>query len=187
MATTVETCAEIDAQAAIRRFSRFYTRSIGVLQQGLLDSPYPLTEARVLYELAIREETTAKEIGGELNLDAGYLSRILRKFEERGLLKRATSQQDARQTLLKLTKRGKAAFADLNDRSDAQARKMIENLTAEKRSELARSMQIIENILGNESHGPAPFILRTHRPGDMGWVVERPNWCSGRTEWRPAG
>lgn len=174
MAATAETLAGIgDQTAAVRRFNRFYMRTIGALQEGLLDSPYALTEARVLYELAAREQTTAKEIAGELNLDAGYLSRILRKFEESGLLKRATSPEDARQALLKLTKRGRAAFAGLNDRAEQEARKILENLPPVKRSELIRSMQTVEGILANQDQSRATFVLRQHRPGDMGWVVER--------------
>ncbi len=169
-----ETLVEIgDQTAAFRQFNRFYTRTIGALQEGLLDSPYGLTEARVLYELAAREETTAKEIAGELNLDAGYLSRILRKFKELGLVKRSASRQDAREALLALTKRGRAAFASLNERAEQEAREILDNLPPAKRSELIRSMRTIEDVLTIEGQSRAPFILRQHRPGDMGWVVER--------------
>ncbi|MGA8593482.1 MAG: helix-turn-helix domain-containing GNAT family N-acetyltransferase [Bryobacteraceae bacterium] len=174
MAATAEALRGMgDQTAAFRRFSRFYTRTIGALQEGLLNSPYALTEARVLYELATRKETTAKEIAGELNLDAGYLSRILRKFEESSLMKRATSQQDARQALLTLTKRGRAAFADLNECSEREVRKILDNLPPAKRSELIRSMRTVEGILANQGQNRAPFILRQYRPGDMGWVIEK--------------
>ena len=118
-----------DEVATFRRFNRLYTRTIGTLGEGLLDSPYSLTEARILYELATRQEVTAKEIACELSLDAGYLSRILRKFEDAGLILKETSATDARQTQLTLTHRGKAAFAELNQLSNKQARELLDHLS----------------------------------------------------------
>src|SRR5262249_44903874 len=103
--------------AAVRRFNRFYTAQIGLLQEGYLRSPYSLTEARVLYELAHRERPTATALSQELDVDAGYLSRILRGFEKRGLIDRTQSKTDGRRSLLALTRKGKAAFAPLNARS----------------------------------------------------------------------
>src|SRR5580658_3270865 len=101
--------------AAFRRFNRFYTREIGTLREGLLDTDYSLAEARVLYELATRSECIAGDIAKELALDAGYLSRILRKFKDGGLLQRKVARGDARQSTLTLTKRGREVFADLNE------------------------------------------------------------------------
>ena len=160
-----------DEVATFRRFNRLYTRTIGTLCEGLLDSPYSLTEARILYELATRQEVTAKEIACELSLDAGYLSRILRKFEDAGLILKETSATDARQTQLTLTHRGKAAFAELNQLSNKQARELLDHLSPSKRDDLLRSMRTIEDALTHETS--APYILRQHRPGDMGWVTSR--------------
>lgn len=157
--------------ATFRRFNRLYTRAIGTLSEGLLDSPYSLTEARILYELANREQATAKEIAVELSLDAGYLSRILRKFEESGLIEKETSTADARLMNLKLTQRGRAAFGKLNQLSNRQARELLDRLAPSKRDDLLRSMQTIEDALAYKTS--APYILRQHRPGDMGWVTSR--------------
>jgi DNA-binding MarR family transcriptional regulator/GNAT superfamily N-acetyltransferase len=166
-----------DEVAAFRRFNRLYTRFIGTLQEGLLDTPYSLSEARVLYELATRRQPLAKEIAQELGMDAGYLSRMLSKFHEAGLLKRAASPQDGRQTTLGLTQKGRAVFRVLNTRSDRQAGNILGSLATEPRRDLIRSMRTIEDVLTPEaeakSEAPASFTLRQHRPGDMGWVVHR--------------
>src|SRR5262245_1308817 len=116
---------------AVRRFSRFYTRTIGVLHEGLLGSPFSLAEGRVLFELATRGTTTATELGGELGLDAGYLSRILRGFEERGLIDRRPSETDARQSLLSLTTKGQEAFAVIDARSREEIAAMLGRLSPE--------------------------------------------------------
>ncbi len=160
-----------DEIATYRRFNRLYTRMIGTLSEGLLDSQYSLTEARILYELANREEATAKEIAGELSLDAGYLSRILRKFEDSGLIEKEVSAADGRRTLLKLTHRGRAVFGELNQLSNKQAGELLDSLPPSKREDLLRSMRTIEDVLVHETS--APYILRQHRPGDMGWVTSR--------------
>jgi DNA-binding MarR family transcriptional regulator/GNAT superfamily N-acetyltransferase len=167
-----------DEITAFRRFTRLYTRFIGTLQEGLLGTSYSLSEARVLYELATRRRPLAKEITQELGMDAGYLSRILSKFREGGLLKRAASLDDGRQVHLTLTKEGRAAFRNLNARSDRQARGILGALAPASRDELIRSMRAIEEILAAKAKpegeaNPASFRLRTHRPGDMGWVVHR--------------
>lgn len=160
-----------DEIATFRRFNRLYTRTIGTLSEGLLDSPYSLTEARILYELAIREHATAKEIAVELSLDTGYLSRILRKFEDTGLIGKEASAADGRLTLLKLTPRGRTAFAELNELSNKQARELLDSLSPSRRDDLIRSMRTIEDVLTREKS--SPYILRQHRPGDMGWVTSR--------------
>ena len=122
---------------AFRGFNRFYTRETGTLQEDLLDSEYSLTQARVLYELVTQGEITAGEIARELVLDPGYLSRILRKFEDDGLVKRRVSTGDARQAILTVTRRRKGSFADLNERSNRQARSLLEGVPASKIAELA--------------------------------------------------
>jgi DNA-binding MarR family transcriptional regulator/GNAT superfamily N-acetyltransferase len=163
----------MDSQvAALRQFNRFYTREIGTLREGLLGSDYSLAEARVLYELATRGECIAGDIARDLALDAGYLSRILRKFKNSGLLHSKVSRGDARQSTLTLTKRGKEVFADLNERSSLQARGVLERVSPARLPELLNAMRTIEETLGDLS-SDAPYVLRGHRPGDMGWIVSR--------------
>ena len=143
--------------AAVRAFNRFYTRKLGVLDQHLMQSPYSLSEARVLYELAHRQEPSAKEIGTELGLDAGYLSRIVQNFDENGLITRTPLASDRRQYQLALTAKGRQASANLERSSQDEVGAMTE----------------IERLLGESAGSSPPAILRSHRPGDMGWVVQR--------------
>jgi DNA-binding MarR family transcriptional regulator/GNAT superfamily N-acetyltransferase len=161
--------------AAFRRFNRMYTRFIGTLREGLLNSSYSLAEARVLYELANREAPKAKEIAEELGMDSGYLSRLLGKFERDALLKRKASEQDSRYADLTLTRRGKLAFSKLNALSDEQAHALLGGLPPRERAGLIRSMQAIEGILmkADTDQNRPPYVLRPHRVGDMGWVVSR--------------
>lgn len=158
---------------AVRRFNRFYTKQIGVLHEGLLGSPYSLTEVRVLYELAHREQPTAAELGKELGLDAGYLSRILRGFEKRGLIARVRSRTDGRQSLLSLTADGKKAFAPLNARSHDEVVDMLGRLSAAEQDHLIGAMRVIEMLLGARPESKVPYLLRPHQPGDMGWITHR--------------
>ena len=158
---------------AIRRFNRFYTRQIGVLTEGLLDSTFSLTEARVIYELAHHEQTTASALGDELGLDAGYLSRILQSFKKRGLTDTQPTQADRRQRILRLTQAGQDAFAVLNTRSAHQIETMLRRVAPDEQQRLVAAMCSIEEILGAPPEHKAPYILRPHQPGDMGWVVYR--------------
>jgi DNA-binding MarR family transcriptional regulator len=159
--------------ACVRRFNRFYTQKIGVLQEGLVGSPFSLAEARVLYELAHRDRPTATALGRDLGLDAGYLSRILRSFERRGLIKRTRSEADGRQSHVGLTARGQAAFAPLNTRSGDEIGAMLGGLPAPDQERLVGAMRTIEGLLGAPAATRAPYLLRPHHPGDMGWVVHR--------------
>jgi DNA-binding MarR family transcriptional regulator/GNAT superfamily N-acetyltransferase len=159
--------------AAVRRFNRFYTRRIGVLQETLLDSSLSLTDARVLYELANRDGPTAAQVCRDLGLDPGYLSRIVRGFEKRGWLERKRSGDDARRQLLSLTRSGRAAFAALNARSDEQVRRLLAPLGPGEQRTLLQSMRSIEGILEPRPASAEPYLLRTHQPGDIGWVVHR--------------
>jgi DNA-binding MarR family transcriptional regulator/GNAT superfamily N-acetyltransferase len=161
------------AVAAYRRFTRFYTGILGLLGDKLLKGGRSLTEARVLYELGGAGRSGAKEIAAELNLDPGYLSRILRKLERERLLARTVSAADARQVVLRLTRRGKAAFASLDRFSTEQAREALGSLAPEQCASVIHSMGTIESLLSKDSPSPAPVVLRPHRPGDMGWVVSR--------------
>ncbi|MEJ2555719.1 MAG: helix-turn-helix domain-containing GNAT family N-acetyltransferase [Anaerolineae bacterium] len=158
---------------AVRRFNRFYTQQIGVLREGLLRSPFSLTEARVIYELAHHEKTTATELGNELGLDAGYLSRILSSFKKRGLIDKQPSKSDGRQSILWLTEQGQEAFAMLNGRSHNEIEAMLNELSTEDQKRLVEAMLVIEGLLGAQPEHKVPYLLRPHQPGDMGWVVYR--------------
>ena len=172
----VTTMGDVQAQQrvdAVRSFNRFYTKQIGVLREGLLGSPYSLTEVRVLYELAHRSQPTAAELGRELGLDAGYLSRLLRNFERRGLVAKARSRADGRQSLLSLTARGGKAFAPLDTRSHDEVAAMLARLSATEQSRLIDAMRTIQALLGGRAEPKVPYLLRSHRPGDMGWIIHR--------------
>ncbi|HEY9684110.1 MAG TPA: helix-turn-helix domain-containing GNAT family N-acetyltransferase [Oculatellaceae cyanobacterium] len=165
---------------SMRRFNRFYTQKIGVLQEGLLDSPFSLTEVRVLYELATGKNLTASQMNKTLALDVGYLSRILRNFEKRGLVERAASKTDGRANVIKLTPAGIDAFRPLNDRSSDQVKSMLNELSEKKRKVLVEAMNTIENLLSDKTPTSEPFVLRPHQPGDMGWVVHRQGYLYAR-------
>lgn len=158
--------------ATARRFNRFYTRQIGLLQEHLLESPFSLTEARVLFELAHREQTTATDLGSELGLDAGYLSRILHGFHKRGLIEKNPSPTDARQTLLCTTERGRVAFATIDTTSAQEVAALLGSLPEEAQSRLITAMQTIESLLGARPEPQVPYVLRPPRAGDWGWVVQ---------------
>jgi DNA-binding MarR family transcriptional regulator/N-acetylglutamate synthase-like GNAT family acetyltransferase len=158
---------------AVRRFNRFYTKRIGVLREGLLQSAFSLTEARVLFELAHADSPTATALSRELELDPGYLSRILERFRKSGLLSRSPSTTDRRRSLLALTRKGREAFALLDVRSRDEIRAMVGGLTAADQDRLVEAMRAIESLLGGGPDRSAPYLLRPHRPGDMGWVVHR--------------
>jgi len=162
-----------DRIEAVRQFNRFHTRKIGVLNEGLLGGPFSLTESRVLYELATRNETRACELASELSLDPGYLSRILRSFEDRGLIDRRQSDTDARQSVLSLTEQGKRAFASLNSQSRAEIAAMLRGLSRADQNRLVAAMRLIAELLEPRSPGRVAYVIRPHRPGDMGWVVHR--------------
>jgi DNA-binding MarR family transcriptional regulator/GNAT superfamily N-acetyltransferase len=143
------------------------------LQRGLLHSPYSLTEVRVLYELANSKNPTATELQRGLDLDAGYLSRMLRAFERAGLLSRARSQKDRRQSHLRLTARGRKIFSGLDARQSSEVAKMLESVSRNAQESLIASMRTIQSALKGNRTGGGEVVLRTHRPGDMGWVMFR--------------
>jgi DNA-binding MarR family transcriptional regulator/ribosomal protein S18 acetylase RimI-like enzyme len=199
-----------DPVQAVRRFNRFYTRQIGVLQEHLLRSRFSLTEVRVLYELAHRDRLTAVELRRELGLDRGYLSRMLRNFEQRRWIKTQPSHADQRRIFLSLTKSGQRVFASLDRRSSKEVATLLARLRAPEQSQLIGAMREIESVLGrSEQQTSHPFdrarkhvtknasvdttgrlsaetptyILRAHQPGDMGWVVQR----HGELYWKEYG
>jgi len=160
--------------AAVRRFSRFYTRQLGLLQESLVHTRFSLTEARVLYELAHRDTVTASELAADLDLDHGYLSRILRRFGEDGLLAKKRAPDDGRQSLIAITAKGRKAFAPLNKGSHDQVAAMLEKLGAAEQARVVGAMNTVETLLGASSQSsPAvpAIVLRQHQPGDMGWVT----------------
>ena len=162
--------------AAVRRFNRYYTRQIGVLRKTFLDSPYSLGEARVLYEIAINHSPTASEIARSLDLDAGYLSRVLRNFERRGLIRKRASPKDGRQSHLTLTPRGRKSFMPLDARSQRDTAAMLGKLAPAEQARLIAAMTAIETLLEGQIQEPKPqrrYTLRAPRPGDFGWIIKR--------------
>jgi DNA-binding MarR family transcriptional regulator len=170
--TKINEADQLNGVDAVRRFNRFYTRKIGVLEQQLLQSPYSLTEARVLFELAHRDEPSAKEIGADLGLDRGYLSRIIQSFVDKGLVTRKPIPKDRRQFRLKLTAKGRLAFGRLNQSSHNDVGAMLQTLPISGRERLIDAMETIEQLLDGEADG-SEIILRPHEPGDMGWVIQQ--------------
>ena len=158
---------------AVRSFNRFYTKQIGVLQQGWLGSPFSLPETRVLYELAHHEQPTATDIGKELGLDAGYLSRMLRSLEHRGLVRRTRSKADGRSAHLSLTAQGQVVFARLNQQTQEDVAARLRKLSAADQRRLVAAMHVIEEVLGAPHHGPTSYVLRPPQAGDLGWIVHR--------------
>ncbi len=159
--------------AAVREFNRFYTQQIGVLTEAYLESPFSLTEARVIYELAHHEATTATDLCQELGLDPGYLSRVLRGFKKRGLIETQPSDTDRRLSLLKLTAQGQQSFAFLNSHSQNEIETLLSRMRTEEQKRLVAAMQAIQRLIGSDRRSQAAYLLRPHQPGDMGWVVQR--------------
>ena len=159
--------------AAVRRFSRFYTRQLGLLDEGLLNSPFSLTEARVLYELANQPTLTATELSRDLGIDPGYLSRVLKEFERQGLITRAPSPGDGRLALLQLTDLGRGAFEPLDKASRHQILAMILHLMPAETARLVQAMQTIEDLMDEAASSQDPIILRQHQIGDIGWIAHR--------------
>ncbi len=168
----------IDRIEAVRRFNRFYTRRIGVLNEGLLDSAFTLTECRILWELAHLDDAsgiTATELARGLELDAGYLSRLLRTLKERGLIKATRSSDDARQMHLLLTAAGRRAFAPLDQRSQQQVDALLAKLTDSQQHDLLQAFNRVQGLLDEapQKSAKGSFMLRPHRAGDMGWLISR--------------
>ena len=165
-----------DHIARVRAFNRDYTRRIGVLSEGLLDSPYSLSEVRVMYEIAHREAVTAGELAQDLELDKGYLSRILKRFEANKLLARRAAPEDARRQHLRLTPAGLRVFTPIEERTKEQIRALLAGLDDVRREEVLGAMDVIQQaLMGGVKRGveAVPVTLRSHRPGDMGWVIQR--------------
>ena len=158
---------------AVRAFNRFYTRQIGLLDEGLLKSAFSLTEARVLYELAHRDGLTATDLGRDLGLDAGYVSRLLKKFERDDLISRSTLVSDARQSSIALTPAGRNAFAPLNKGSHDQVAALLDRLPASEQDRLVKSMRTVQALLDESAEPKIPYLLRPLQIGDIGWITRR--------------
>jgi DNA-binding MarR family transcriptional regulator/N-acetylglutamate synthase-like GNAT family acetyltransferase len=173
-----------DSVSAVRRFNRFYTRQIGVLREGLLQTQFSLTEVRILYEIANRKYPSAVGLARDLALDPGYLSRILRGFAARGLVERSSDTRDRRQNRLSLTDKGKDVFAGLDERQNQEVAALLDTIPRPEHRLLLQAMRSIESILTRTTgQSRAPYLLRLHRPGDMGWVVQR----HGELYWQEYG
>ena len=164
--------AAADDVAAVRAFNRFYTGLIGVLGEGIVDSPYSLTEARVLFELAQADTTEVVDLRSRLQLDAGYLSRIVARFESEGVVERSRSPEDGRRVVLRLTGDGRAAFAAIDRSSAGEIAALLDRLDAPGRRRLLGAMRTIEGLFAAPS-APGSYVLRPPDPGDLGWIVER--------------
>jgi DNA-binding MarR family transcriptional regulator/GNAT superfamily N-acetyltransferase len=169
------TSAPEDRVAAVRQFSRYYTNVLGLLQEGLLDTGFSLTEARLIFELAASGKADAASLKRRLDIDPGYLSRLLARLGNAGLISRERDPGDGRRQVIELTATGQAAFGTLNDRSDRQVRDLLATLPESAQRRLTGAMAAIEDILGGETAGrqkPAAYLLRSPGPGDLGWMVK---------------
>ncbi|THV41729.1 bifunctional helix-turn-helix transcriptional regulator/GNAT family N-acetyltransferase [Glycomyces buryatensis] len=169
-----------DAIASMRAFNRMYTNHLGVLSDRLHGSAYSLTEVRVLFELAHRDDLAAIHLAGLLNLDSAYVSRILSRFKQEGLIERKPSDQDRRKRVIRLTDRGREVFADLDERSNEQVRELLQVLSHPERDDVVNSMDRIRKRFGREPMSPR---IRPLRPGDLGWVV----YSQGKGYWEQLG
>ncbi len=165
-----ESQADIEA---VRRFNRFYTKQVGALDEGLNRSPFSLPEARLIWELAHRGEATATELCDGLGMDAGYASRLLGGLRRRGHIVDRRSPEDGRRTLLRLSARGQGVYGALDAAASAEIGDWLSPLRRETRTRLVSAMATIESVLGDAVEARVPYVLRPHRPGDMGWVVWR--------------
>lgn len=180
MPTAARSRAAATAVEAVRRFNRFYTRRIHILDEAHLKSDFSLAAVRVLYELAHRDTASAAQLARDLDLDAGYLSRILRDLGRRRLIARQRADDDARRSLLRLTARGRARYAVLDTRASDDIAAILDPLPDASRRRLVASMDAIQSVLddgsapaGDAPRAAPPYLLRTHRPGDIGWIVWR--------------
>jgi DNA-binding MarR family transcriptional regulator/N-acetylglutamate synthase-like GNAT family acetyltransferase len=171
--TEISQAPTSDDVAAVRRFNRFYTRQLGLLAESMLASPFSLSEARVLYELAHGRDITASDLIRELGLDAGYLSRMLKKFEDQGLIRRAPAEDDARRAVIALTPKGETAFAPLDRGSQEGVVAMLEKVAAPDRPRIVAATKTIARLLGDPAPAAEPYILRGLETGDAGWITHR--------------
>jgi DNA-binding MarR family transcriptional regulator/GNAT superfamily N-acetyltransferase len=161
------------AVETVRSFNRFYTKRMGLLNPRYLKTKFPLTQARILYELAHRKDPTASELIQELNIDPGYLSRILSVFAKNGLIGKSQSTSDSRFQHLKLTTKGRKTFSELNEKSNREMGTLLKGISRDNQSRLLQAMRAMQTTLNGESGASASPLIRTHRPGDAGWIIFR--------------
>lgn len=159
--------------AALREFNRFYTGRLGVLNEGLLDSPFSLAEVRVMYELDAHGPAMPSELADRLGMDRGYLSRLIARLDGQGLLKSQVSKTDRRSRMVSLTRKGKVTFTRLEAKSQAQAAELIAPMDSRGRRGLMSALREMRRALGDAGIAPSPIVLRGHRPGDIGLVTQR--------------
>ncbi len=158
--------------AAVRAFTRFYTRKAGILNEVLLNSRFGLTDARILHELAVRSRISARDLTTELDLDPAYVSRVMKKFDKDGFIAREVSKEDRRKHYIALTEQGRKEYNILDQRSARLFGDLVAPLSPEKQAELLSAMNRIQSLLTTPEVAPAAYLLRPHRPGDMGWIVQ---------------
>ncbi|MBB3285960.1 MULTISPECIES: helix-turn-helix domain-containing GNAT family N-acetyltransferase [Rhizobium] len=164
--------AEFATIDAVRDFNRFYTNFLGVLNKAYLDSPYTLTDVRVLFEVGFRGGVAASALTRELHLDPAYLSRIVKRFREDGLIETTPDPTDARSQIIKVTDKGQVQFEEFVRRSRAQIAGYFEKLAIGEPERVVAAMQTIQDTLGRDRTTASPAIIRNHRPGDIGWIVQ---------------
>lgn len=157
----------------VRKFNRFYTKRMGLLNPGYLRTKFPLTQARILFEIAHRDRPTARDMIQELEIDAGYVSRILSAFEKDGFIQKSSSESDNRLQHLAFTTKGKKTFSELNKKSNEEIEGILQDLSEEDQNRLQQAMNILENVLDPKPNPEEPYLLRSYGPGDIGWIISR--------------
>jgi len=179
--------AATDPVTAVRRFNRFYTQTIGVLDKGYLGTDYTVAEGRVLYEIARADGVTAKQVADATGLDAGYLSRIVARLERDGVVARERSESDGRSAVVRVTPHGRSVFGVFDQRAVGVVEGLLKPLTAEQRPRLVSAMRTVEALIGGDPAAEGEVTLRPHRQGDMGWVTEKNATIYGQEYgWGPA-
>ena len=158
---------------AVRRFNRFYTRRIGLLERGFLQSDFSLTEVRLLYELSRRDPVSSAGLARDLGIDTGYLSRMVRRLTAAGIVAGQASASDRRQTLLSLSAKGRKVFGRIEGRQVEDVQALLSPLAESARRQLAASMRTIETLIGDVEGAGEAYVLRPPGPGDLGWIVHR--------------
>ncbi|OJF92033.1 bifunctional helix-turn-helix transcriptional regulator/GNAT family N-acetyltransferase [Pararhizobium antarcticum] len=173
MTTPADPKSDLATIEAVRSFNRFYTNQLGLIGRAFLDSPYSLTEARILFELNARPAPVARQIAEDLQLDTAYLSRTLKAFREKGLLTTQPDPADKRSQTIALTPKGRAEAADLADRSRRQVAQQLLGLSADQRQTMESAMATLATLLAPSEAVTPVYAIRAHQPGDIGWVIHR--------------